>query len=243
MPLNLSRPDLTHFSESLWKVDIFEASFGAFQANRFPRKGSATKAVLHSPQKVSSNPCYSAPSHVSDHMSITPPKTNMDTQNYGLEKVTPFFSGHFGIYVRFLGCICRTIQCQLQDVANRQVPDHSQKGPVTTFTFFGPDTWINLADLLCCPYRDWSCTCHNGWDFLCFKYKQQTLVHIIFYSNLIQRALSHVDDGYHMATKNVPTTFFVDFLRFPFHSSLLSLYPPRHTTPSLQAFDLRLEGF
>ena len=35
----------------------------------------------------------------------TPPKTNMDTQNDGLEKVTPFKHGViFGIYVRFLGC-------------------------------------------------------------------------------------------------------------------------------------------
>ena len=27
---------------------------------------------------------------------FTPPKTNMDTQNDGLEKVTPFEYGHFG---------------------------------------------------------------------------------------------------------------------------------------------------
>ena len=26
---------------------------------------------------------------------VTPPKTNMDTLNYGLEKVTPFKYGHF----------------------------------------------------------------------------------------------------------------------------------------------------
>ena len=32
-------------------------------------------------------------------------KTNMDTQNDGLEKVTPFKRpAIFGIYVRFLGC-------------------------------------------------------------------------------------------------------------------------------------------
>ena len=36
---------------------------------------------------------------------ITPWKTNMDTQNDGLEKVTPFLNiAIFGIYVRFLGC-------------------------------------------------------------------------------------------------------------------------------------------
>ena len=29
----------------------------------------------------------------------TPPKTNMDTQNDRLEKVTSFKNGHFGIYV------------------------------------------------------------------------------------------------------------------------------------------------
>ena len=37
---------------------------------------------------------------------ITLPKTNMDTQNDGLEKVTPFRNGNFGIYVSFLGCSC-----------------------------------------------------------------------------------------------------------------------------------------
>ena len=35
----------------------------------------------------------------------TLPKTNMDTQNDGLEKVTPFKMAVVGIYVRFLGCI------------------------------------------------------------------------------------------------------------------------------------------
>ncbi len=31
----------------------------------------------------------------------------MDTQNDGLEKVGPFKHSHFGIYVRFLGCISK----------------------------------------------------------------------------------------------------------------------------------------
>ena len=35
---------------------------------------------------------------------ITLPKTNMDTQNDGLEKVTSLPMALFGIYVRFLGC-------------------------------------------------------------------------------------------------------------------------------------------
>ena len=34
---------------------------------------------------------------------ITLPKTNMDTQNDGLEKVIPFKIAIFGIHVRFLG--------------------------------------------------------------------------------------------------------------------------------------------
>ena len=34
----------------------------------------------------------------------TLPKTNMDTQNDGLEKVTPFKMAIVGIYERFLGC-------------------------------------------------------------------------------------------------------------------------------------------
>ena len=37
------------------------------------------------------------------HKFITPPKTNMDTQNYGLEEVAHSKKGHFGIYVDFFG--------------------------------------------------------------------------------------------------------------------------------------------
>ena len=33
----------------------------------------------------------------------TPPNTNMDTQDDGLEKVAPLNMAIFGIYVRFLG--------------------------------------------------------------------------------------------------------------------------------------------
>ena len=29
----------------------------------------------------------------------------MDTQNDGLEKVAPFKYGHFGIYLKFIGCM------------------------------------------------------------------------------------------------------------------------------------------
>ena len=47
-------------------------------------------------------------SSTSDRKKDTPPKTNMDTQNDGLEKVTPFKHGNFWYqFVRFLGCMFR----------------------------------------------------------------------------------------------------------------------------------------
>ena len=47
--------------------------------------------------------------NTSQHIMTTPPKTNMDIQNDGLENVSPFKHGYFGIYVRFQGgCIVLT---------------------------------------------------------------------------------------------------------------------------------------
>ena len=43
--------------------------------------------------------------HCGDGLIVTPPKTHMDTQNDGLEKVTPFKNGNFwDINVRVLEC-------------------------------------------------------------------------------------------------------------------------------------------
>ena len=146
---------LTLFSESLWKVNTSEASFGAFQANHVPHKGSAT----------------------------IPP-------NFHPTLATLHLHMYLIIYL-YVECRTVDVNCKMLQIGK--------------FLIIPKRVFLWQPSPFFCP--DTSCTCHNGLDFLCFKCKQQTLVHITFYRNLIQRALSHVDDGYHMATKNVPTSF------------------------------------
>ena len=50
----------------------------------------------------------------------------MDIQSYGLEKVTPFKSGHVGIYVKFLGCAKNLIVSTPQNILHDKLEFCSQ---------------------------------------------------------------------------------------------------------------------
>ena len=80
------------------------------------------------------------------HLGCTPPKTNVGTQNDGLEDVTPSKNNNFGIYVKFQGMyfavdLTRTVR-------RKVVGKYFQAGRVAVWT-----AWRWIAGFLACKPR------------------------------------------------------------------------------------------